>query len=92
MFIQVANEEKQVDLLLLGRIDIVVMDIKIFLYYLNKLNISEKKSDLQFHYIFPISPSRIAFKNSDDMNAFNQTMKKYKMTNNHQELIEKYNF
>tara|TARA_R110001583_G_scaffold145995_2_gene298025 strand:+ start:810 stop:1538 length:729 start_codon:yes stop_codon:yes gene_type:complete len=92
MFMQVANQEKQVELLLLGRVDILIMDVKIFLHYLNKLGRSAQRSDVQFHYIFPLSPYRVAFKNNQDMNAFNQAMRKFKTTNDYQILAEKYNF
>ena len=92
MFIQVANQEKQVELLLLGRVDVLVMDVKIFLHYLNKLNRSEQQSEIQFHHIFPLSPYRVAFKNNQDANAFNQALSKFKASNDYQKLVEKYNF
>ena len=34
----------------------------------------------------------MAFKNTDDVNAFNKAMKKYKRTDDYKKLIEKYNF
>jgi polar amino acid transport system substrate-binding protein len=92
LFIQVADQEKQLKLLFLGRVEIVVMDLKIFLYYLNKLNINERESDIKVHHIFPTSSYSMAFKNAGNVSAFNQAMKKYKMTANYQKLIEKYNF
>lgn len=92
MYIQVANQEKQVELFLLGRVDVLVMDVKIFLHYLNKLDRIKQQSDIAFHYIFPVSPYRVAFKNSENVIAFNQAMKAFKATDNYQKLIEKYNF
>jgi polar amino acid transport system substrate-binding protein len=92
LFIQVADQEKQLKLLFLGRVEIVVMDLKIFLYYLNKLNINERESDIKVHHIFPTSSYSMAFKNAGNVSAFNQVMKKYKMTADYQKLIEKYNF
>ena len=92
IFIQVADQEKQLELLFLGRVDVIVIDLKIFLYYLNKLNLNERESDIEVHHIFPISSYSMAFKNTDDVNAFNKAMKKYKRTDDYKKLIEKYNF
>tara|TARA_B110000211_G_scaffold68286_1_gene78902 strand:- start:25285 stop:25995 length:711 start_codon:yes stop_codon:yes gene_type:complete len=92
IFIQVANQRKQVELLLLGRVDILVMDIKIFLHYLHALGMSEKQNDIQFHYIFPLSPYRVVFKNVDDVARFNQAMHKYKLSTDYKILLKKYNF
>lgn len=92
MFTQVADQEKQVELLLLGRMDVVVMDIKIFLYYLNKLNIAARESDVTFHHIFPVSPYRMAFKHQDDMAEFNRALAKFKDSASYQKLIKKYAF
>jgi polar amino acid transport system substrate-binding protein len=92
IFIQVANQENQIELLLRGRVDILVMDIKIFLHFINKLNLNEKLGDIQFHHIFPLSSYQVAFKKSEDVDAFNQALKNYKVSDKHQKLIEKYNF
>lgn len=92
IFIQVANQETQVQLLFLGRVDIIVMDIKIFSHYLAKLKMNDRQSEIQIHHLFPINPFRIAFKNSADVDAFNQALASYKATKKYQKLIEKYNF
>ncbi|WP_085299756.1 substrate-binding periplasmic protein [Cognaticolwellia mytili] len=92
VFTQVSDQEKQLELLLLGRIDVLVMDIKIFLYYLNKLKISPEKSKIKFHHIFPISPYKVAFKKQADVIEFNQALTEFKRSVNYRELIKKYNF
>lgn len=92
MFIQVANQERQVELLLHERVDILVMDIKIFLHNLAKLRKSQKHSDIQFHHVFPVSRYSVAFKNSGDVTAFNQALTDFKSTEKYQHLVEKYNF
>ena len=92
IFIQVANQEKQVELLMRDRVDVLVMDIKIFFYYWHKLKVSEKENSVDIHHIFPLSPYRVAFKNSENVEVFNQAMKNYKLSDQYQQLIEKYNF
>ena len=100
-YIQVADQEKQVELLLLGRVDIVIMDTKIFLHFFNKLNKQNqqnqqnetiKQSDIQIHHIFPLSPYQVAFKSSKDVELFNNALIAFKKSNKYQNLVEKYNF
>ncbi len=92
IFIQVANQEKQVELLIRDRVEVLVMDIKIFLHYWHKLKLSEMENSVDIHPIFPLSPYRVAFKNSENVDVFNQAMKKYKLSHHYQQLLEKYNF
>lgn len=92
MFIQVANQERQVELLVHERVDVVVMDIKIFLHHLAKLRVSKNLDDIKFHHIFPISRYSVAFKNSADVAAFNQALADFITTDKYQQLVEKYNF
>ena len=92
VFTQIVDQEKQVELLLRGRIEVVVMDVKIFLYYLNKLNMSARKSDVKFHHIFPVSPYRMAFKHKTERDEFNQALAKFRHSARYQNLISKYNF
>jgi hypothetical protein len=48
------------------------------LYCLNKLNINERENDIKVHHIFPINSYSMAFKNADDVSAFNQAVKNIK--------------
>lgn len=92
MFIQIANQKKQVELLLLDRVDILVMDIKIFLHYLHVLGMSKRRDDIQFHYIFPLSPYHVVFKDIDNVKKFDNAMRKYKLSTEYKTLLKKYNF
>ena len=92
IYIQVANQERQVELLIQERVSVVVMDIRIFLHYLNQLGLSNKKSLIQFHHIFPKTPYSMAFKRKSDVDAFNQALIKYQSSEEYQNLLEKYDF
>lgn len=92
MYFQVVNQEKQLELLMLGRIQVLVMDIKIFLHYFAKNNANLKLSDINIHTVFPLSPYSVAFKNKTDVEAFNQTLKVFKSSSEYQNLLDKYNF
>lgn len=92
IYIQVANQERQLELLLLGRVEILIMDIKIFSYYLAQQNFKINNDDIKIHEIFPLSPYRVAFKNNADVAPFNQALKAFKLSSKYQDLLEKYNF
>ncbi len=92
IFIQVANQERQVELLIQERVTIVVMDIRIFLHYLTQLGLSNKKNLIKFHHIFPKTPYSMAFKSKSDVEAFNQALIEYQSSEQYQNLLEKYDF
>lgn len=79
---EMAQQEAQTQMLLLGRIDVAVMDESIFRYYRQKL-IAERKADQaqEFvgHDIFPPTPYKAAFidgKVRDDFNKAIAAMRK----------------
>lgn len=79
---EMAQQEAQAHMLLLGRIDVAVMDENIFRYYRQKL-IAEKKADAALDYagydIFPPTPFKAAFidrKIRDDFNRGIAAMRK----------------
>lgn len=92
MFIQVANQEKQVELLVLGRVEVLIMDMKIFEYYVDKLKLKHAKDKVQYHDIFPKSPYKIAFKNTEYMQEFNRSLTAFLSTQAYQNLLAKYKF
>ena len=92
LFMQVYDQEKQIKLLLLNRIDVLVIDVHIFQYYLHKVFGDVKDSDIQYHYVFPASPYKLAFKNPTNMVEFNQALANYKLSDDYQKLLKKYNF
>ncbi|SEL73342.1 amino acid ABC transporter substrate-binding protein, PAAT family [Colwellia chukchiensis] len=90
VYMQVAEQKKQVELLLLNRVDVLVMDINIFLHYLRELKAIKQQDSIRFHYIFPLSPYRVAFKNQQDVSTFDQAMASFKQSIAYQELVAKY--
>jgi polar amino acid transport system substrate-binding protein len=79
---EMAQQEAQAHMLLLGRIDVAVMDEHIFRYYRQKL-IAEKKADPSLEYvgyeIFPATPFKAAFwdrRIRDDFNKGIAAMRK----------------
>lgn len=92
LFIQVADQKKQLELLILGRVDTLVMDIHIFQYYLVLLDLQHIKNQIIYHKVFPESPYRIAFKKEKDLKAFNTALGLFKKTGAYAALKYKYNF
>lgn len=92
MYFQVAKQEKQLELLVLERVQLLVMDIKIFLHYFAKQNTDIKLSEIEIHSVFLISPYSMAFKNKTDVDDFNQALTIFKSSEKYQKLQEKYDF
>lgn len=75
---ELADQALQVRMLLSGRVDVVISDKRIFLYWMKKnnrysgLGIKPGESRLAFHSIFPPAPRRVAFRDEDLRTRFDQ--------------------
>ncbi|MFD2229857.1 substrate-binding periplasmic protein [Alkalimarinus sediminis] len=88
---EVVNQLAQLKLLFGKRCDAVVMDHRIFNYYLNAH--SDKKGFDQetiFYDVLPPSPRYVAFHNKALRESFNEGLKALKASGRHQEIIEYY--
>jgi polar amino acid transport system substrate-binding protein len=89
--IKVADQSHQPSQLLKKRVDVLIMDINIFKYFVNKLGIKDIDSTFTIHEIFPSTHYRMAFKNKAYVKAFNESLAQYKQTNEYQLLKSIYN-
>ena len=89
-YIEVPNQFQQVQLLLEGRVDIVVMDINIFNHIYRTLAEKETTDELSIHPIFPDSPYSMAFKDPNLVETFNSAFKKYSLTKEYRSLKDRY--
>ena len=92
-YIEIANQERQVFMLLTGKTDVAVMDESIFRFYHTKL-ISEKKVSahikVQFNDLFAPSRYRTAFIDSTIRDHFNQGLAQLKANGGYRGIYEKY--
>jgi len=88
-YLEMAKQERQVEMLMLGSVDVAVMDRNIFSYF--KLNDDRYKSDdVVFHELFPISTYRAAIPNEELREAFNHNLSVIIESGRYQALLEKY--
>jgi polar amino acid transport system substrate-binding protein len=90
-YLEVEYQSQQLMLLLKKRVDVVIMDKNIFNYYAEKLSIKDKNTLFTFHKIFPETNYRIAFKNKQYVQIFNDTLAQYKQTDEYLLLKKSYN-
>ncbi|MGE0256146.1 MAG: substrate-binding periplasmic protein [Alphaproteobacteria bacterium] len=90
---EMAQQEAQTQMLLLGRIDVAVMDESIFRYYRLKL-ISEKKADETREYvghdIFPPTPYKAAFIDPKVRDAFDKAIAAMRADGRYEAVYRKY--
>lgn len=88
-YLEMAKQGRQVDMLMLGSVDVAVMDRNIFSYF--KLNDDRyKNDDVVFHELFPISTYRAAIPDEGLREAFNHSLSVIIESGRYQALLEKY--
>jgi len=90
IFLQVADQKRQPNLLIKERVDVVVMDKNIFSHFARELKIDKQKNQFTFHNIFPKSHYRMAFKDSINIPLFNKAFIEYSESKNYHALLERY--
>jgi len=90
---EMAQQEAQAHMLLLGRIDVAVMDEHIFRYYRQKL-ITEKKVETAADYvgydIFPATPFKAAFLDKKVRDDFNKGIAAMRKDGRYEAIYRKY--
>ncbi|WP_448212234.1 substrate-binding periplasmic protein [Colwellia sp. MEBiC06753] len=89
-YIQVANQKIQLDMLVKKRVDVIIMDINIFNYYLSHYASDIDNSSVNIHTIFPQSDYHVAFKNHEYVPLFNQAFARYQKSEDYTKLKTQY--
>lgn len=92
LYLELPNQHNQVEMLLKGKVDVVVMDINIFNYLSKEIIGSSHMSSVVIHRLFPKTNYHIAFQNNDLMSKFNNAMHKYKQSEEYLSLVARYEF
>ena len=87
---EVSLQEKQVKMLLENQTDVLIMDINMFKWHLKKF--SSKQIELfNIEYIFnPNNSFKVAFKDKNLRNMFNQNLRKVKASGEFNKIIDNY--
>ena len=88
-YLEIAKQKRQVDMLMLGSVDVAVMDRNIFSHF--KLHDDRyKNDDVVIHELFPVSSYRAAIPNNELREAFNHSLSAMIKSGRYQALLEKY--
>lgn len=92
-YVEMADQENQVHMLLKGRIDVAVMDLSIFQFYRNKL-LSEGQipagAEPVLYDMFPPSRYRAAFAEAEVRDRYNEGLRKLRESGAYQAIYDKY--
>ena len=91
-YMELPEQKKQVEMLLLGRTDVVVMDINIFNYLSKEILGKSHMDNIDIHRIFPVSSYALGFYDAKLRDAFNKAQQTFKKLPQYQKLIDKYEF
>ncbi|WP_158972492.1 ABC transporter substrate-binding protein [Paraglaciecola sp. L3A3] len=90
LYIEMADQRKQVELFLQGQVDAIILDINIFDYLSSELRGSNQLNNVDIHPLFPLNPYRAGFTDKLLKQKFNQELQKYLASSQYQTLKEKY--
>jgi polar amino acid transport system substrate-binding protein len=91
LYMKIADQSQQPMLLLKNRVEVLIMDINIFVYFTRQLGVNDTNTMFTYHPIFPKTNYRIAFKNKDNVKVFNEVLAQYKQTHEYLQLKQNYN-
>jgi len=86
---EIANQEGQVASLMNGRIDVIIIEEKIFMYYLKKSKLIKPRPYIIYR-IFKPTAYKLAFKNKKVRDEFNEGLKFLKSSGEYEKIIKKY--
>ncbi|WP_252733372.1 transporter substrate-binding domain-containing protein [Pseudoalteromonas sp. C2R02] len=91
-YLELPDQKKQVEMLLKGRVDLVVMDINIFNYLSKGLLGKNHLNNVDVHNLFPKNDYRLGFRNRILKMKFNTALKKFKQSEQYKILVNSYEF
>ena len=90
LYIELPEQRRQVELLLSGKVEVVVMDINIFKYLARSIAGTSQMQKVQVHSLFPENQYRAAIQDPVLRKAFNRALSEYFYTNEYNKLLAKY--
>lgn len=90
LYIELPDQKKQVEMLLLGNTALIVMDINIFKHISKELRGVDQTHVVDFHFLFPANPYRAGFKDLDLKNAFNLALSDFIQSDQYEWLKYRY--
>ncbi|WP_044835173.1 substrate-binding periplasmic protein [Thalassomonas actiniarum] len=91
-YVELPEQKKQVEMLLKGRTDVVVMDVNIFNYLSKEFLGKSHMANVDVHKIFPTNPYRLGFLDDGLRLEFDRHWQKFRNTEQYQLLLQQYDF
>lgn len=88
-YLEFAEQERQVNMLLLGSVDVAILDRNIFSYLKSKLP-EERQKATQFHELFPVSSYSAAIADPILRSQFNQTLRQFIRDGRYQAMLDEF--
>lgn len=89
-YFELPDQRRQAEMLLLGNVDVVVMDINIFNYFSQQISGENQMSRVNVHSFFPTTHYSAAIKNPKLLVQFNQAYEQFSLSDEYRQLIKKY--
>ena len=89
-YLELPEQRRQVEMLLLGSVDIVVMDVNIFNYFSRAIKGTNQMDEVTVYAFFPPSQYSAAIKNTKLRENFNAAMASFKLSADYRQLRQKY--
>ncbi len=90
LYFEMADQAKQVELLLQGGTDLVILDVNVFNYLHAKLSEGKALQAIRFHRLFAPNPFRAGFKDLVHKHQFNQALQEFISSEQYQTLRQQY--
>ncbi|WDE14059.1 substrate-binding periplasmic protein [Thalassomonas haliotis] len=91
-YIELPEQKKQVEMLLKGRADVVVMDVNIFNYLSKEFLGESHMENVDVHKIFPKNAYHLGVLDDGLRQGFNRHLQKFRHTEQYQRLLKQYDF
>lgn len=89
-YIELPNQRRQAEMLLLGSVDVVVMDVNIFNFFSQQIKGKNQMAEVNVYPLFPPTQYSAAIHNAQLREAFNLALPEFQATQQYQALIDKY--
>lgn len=86
-YMEIAQQQAQVELFLTGKVDAIVIDKNIYHYFVSR---SRLKINEQFHNLFQPTKYGMAFKDLKLKQAFNKKLKSFLLSDKYQSIVDDY--
>ena len=90
MYIELPEQRRQVDMLLMGHAEVAVMDINIFSHISKSITGTSQLGNVDVHMLFPANPYRAGFKDLELKQQFNQALNTFMASEKYSWLVKKY--